>query len=535
MNMLLSRLLPPRTASAAGEKENTSSPGRCAFHKWCTRQDLNLHESLHTPLKRTCLPFHHWCVLCYYNRFIDFVKSYIIFFMKEFLRRSAAVLAVLSLTGCSVPEERPVQLNPSEYKPMETLDLHCDYVYLIDPDTGQTLIDRGSEDRMYPASLTKVMTSIIAIEEIPDPEHVTIEFTQEMLNGLIAASANRAGFLPGDSPTALDHIYGDLLPSGADCSRALAFYIAGDEEAFVGLMNDKAAELGMNDTHFVNTSGLHDDDHYTTCRDMMTLYLYCMKNETFMDILRTQVHTSVPVTHFPNGLGMTNFVLMYINQENPQYQDYQIPGFVAGKSGYTIEGQYTLVSNADINGMNLVMVNAHGYVEPHYPASIEDASVVYNWYREHFARQTPVEEGQSFGSVRVRNSFGNNIEAVAAEGFTADLPNDENLHLYIDLPETIQAPVAAGERIGSVTVYSYDRRLRTIDLLASDARPVSFFGRIQTGLYDYTGGRVWLGVILICLIAAAFFCLIVLLTLSYRQNRKKTRRHSSTNRTEHKN
>lgn len=447
--------------------------------------------------------------------------------MKSFFRKAAAVLLALTAAGCSVPEERPEQQSPSTYKPMEQLDLHCDYVYLIDPDTGQTLIDRGSQDMMYPASLTKVMTSIIAIEKIPDPENVTIEFTQEMLDGLIAASANRAGFLPGDEPTALDHIYGDLLPSGADCSRALAFYIAGDEESFVDLMNEKAKELGMDHTHFVNTSGLHDDDHYTTCRDMMTLYLYCMKNETFMDILRTQVHTSVPVQHFPEGLGMTNFVLMYINQANPQYQDYQIPGFIAGKSGYTIEGQYTLVSNAEINGMNLVMVNAHGYVEPHYPASIEDSATVYNWYREHFARQTPVEQGQSFGSVRVLNAFGNSIEAVAAESFTSDLPNDENLHLYVDLPETIEAPVSSGERIGSVTVYSYDQRVKTIDLVASDTRSASLAGKIQTALYDYTGGRVVLGVILISLIAAAFLCLLVLLALSYRENRRRRRRRQS--------
>ena len=191
--------------------------------------------------------------------------------MKFFLRILTAALAASILVGCGKKPERPPQEDPSSFKRMEELDLLCDYVYLIDPDTGQTLIDRRSEERMYPASLTKVMTSIIAIEEIPDPENVTIEFTQEMLDGLIAASANRAGFLPGDKPTALDHIYGDLLPSGADCSRALAFYIAGSEEDFVKLMNEKARELGMNDTNFVNTSGLHDDDHYTTCRDMMSL------------------------------------------------------------------------------------------------------------------------------------------------------------------------------------------------------------------------------------------------------------------------
>ena len=444
--------------------------------------------------------------------------------MKFFLRILTAALAASILVGCGKKPERPPQEDPSSFKRMEELDLLCDYVYLIDPDTGQTLIDRRSEERMYPASLTKVMTSIIAIEEIPDPENVTIEFTQEMLDGLIAASANRAGFLPGDKPTALDHIYGDLLPSGADCSRALAFYIAGSEEDFVKLMNEKARELGMNDTNFVNTSGLHDDDHYTTCRDMMTLYLYCMKNETFMDILKTQVHTSVPVDHFPDGLGMTNFVLMYINQANPQYQNYEIPGFIAGKSGYTIEGQYTLVSNADINGMNLVMVNGHGYVEPHYPASIEDSATVYNWYREHFARQTPVAEGDSFGTIHVINSFGSDPEVTAAESFTWDLPSDGNLHVVYDLPETIKGPVKAGDKVGTVTVYSYDQPVKTIDLIVSAGRSASLLGKIQTGLYNYTGGRVWLGVVLILLILASLICFVILILLNVRQKRRRRRK-----------
>ncbi len=434
--------------------------------------------------------------------------------MKFFKQLLPAVLTAVLLGACGKEMPAAIQEDPSSYQPMEELPLLCDYVYLIDPDTGQVLIDRGSEERMYPASMTKVMTSIIALEEIPDPENVTIEFTQEMLDGLIAASANRAGFLPGDKPTALDHIYGDLLPSGADCSRALAFYISGSEEAFVDLMNQKAEAIGMKDTNFVNTSGLHDDAHYTTCRDMMKLYLYCMKNPTFMEILKTQVHVSVPVDHFPEGLGMTNFVLMYINQENPPYQNYIIPGFVAGKSGYTTEGQYTLVSNAEENGMNLVMVNAHGYVEPHYPASIEDAATVYNWYNDHFARIIAIGEGESFGTIRVRNAFGRDADVQAVKGVTADLPKDENLHIYVDYPEVLEAPLKKGDKVGTVSVYSYDQLYETVDLVLSEDKPRTLLGRFQTALYDYSGGRLWMGILLVALVAASLICVIILIVLT---------------------
>ncbi|MBQ9327405.1 MAG: D-alanyl-D-alanine carboxypeptidase [Solobacterium sp.] len=439
--------------------------------------------------------------------------------MKVIRQVICAIVMMGLLGGCTAEQPRKPQEDPSTFQAREELSLHCDYVYLIDPDTEQVLMDRGGQERMYPASMTKVMTSILAIEEIPDPETVTIEFTQEMLDGLIAASANRAGFLPGDEPTALDHIYGDLLPSGADCSRALAFYIDGSEEAFVERMNEKAEALGMHDTHFVNTSGLHDDDHYTTCEDMMTLYLYCMENETFMNILKTQVHTSIPVLHFPDGLGMTNFVLMYINQENPAYsQNYMIPGFIAGKSGYTIEGQYTLVSNAEINGMNLVLVNAHGYVEPHYPASIEDASVIYNWYREHYERATPVAEGDMFGAVRVRGYSGMTAEAFAASSITGDLPSDDNLHICYELPEVLEAPLSKGQVIGTVTVYDYDKPAYTADLILQEDCPRTKLGELLTWMYEFSDGRMGLAYILLGLCALIVICLGILIAVSRRMS-----------------
>ena len=171
--------------------------------------------------------------------------------------------------------------------------------------------------------------------------------------------------------------------------------------------------------------------------------------------------------------------------------------------------------------MNLVMVNGHGYVEPHYPASIEDSATVYNWYREHFARQTPVEEGQVFGTVRVINAFGGVSEAVAAESFTSDLPSDENLHLYVDLPETVNAPLQAGDKVGTVSIYSYDQLVKTIDLVVNENRSANLFRKIQSGLYNYTNGRLWLGVILIVLILASLICMVILLLMIRAQNRRR--------------
>jgi len=437
-------------------------------------------------------------------------------------------LICLGITaGCSLePESSNHQADPSSYAPMPDLGLWCDYFYLVDIDTGQVLMDVRSDEKMYPASMTKIMTSILAIERIPDPENVTIEFTAEMMEGLVEASANRAGFVVGDEPTALDHIYGDLLPSGADCSRALAFYISGDEESFVELMNRKAEALNMKDTHFENTSGLHDDDHYTTCQDMMTLYLYCLKNPRFAEIIQTEEHVSVPVQHYPRGLSMTNFVLMYVNQEKPRYNyNFEIPGFIGGKSGYTIEGQYTLVSHASVNGMNLALVNAHGYNEPHYPASIEDAAVIYNWYRTHFERTAIVKEGTVWETLPVRNTMAGDVEVVVKDTIDMDLPNDENLHVYTELNEALSAPFTAGEAVGKISVYAYDQKVAETDLIAAESRSATAVGRLNTVMEDITRSRIWIvSMILLSVLFVLLFQMAVSKAVPIEWKRKRHRR-----------
>ena len=396
-------------------------------------------------------------------------------------------------------------------------DLYSEYVYLEDADTGQVLIDTRSEEQMYPASMTKLMTGIVAIEHISDLSE-TYTITNEIMSGLIEASANRAGFLAGDSPTLEDLLYGTLLPSGAECARALAFYVSGSEEAFVDLMNEKAQELGMTGTHFVNTTGLHDDDHYSTCRDMAILMNYCMQNEEMIKILSTEYHTSVAVKHYPNGLGMENGVLQYINQTDPKYQNFDIPGFVCGKSGYTLEGLYTLASYATESNMNLILVDCHGYKEQHYPASIADAASIYNWFAEHYSRQTVYSQGDELTTVRVRDSSVSTLKVTCSETVTMDLPNDDNLHVVLDFPDTVEAGTKKGDPIGTLKIYDYDQLVYSQDYYAEEDCPQSFMGTVRTVLYEHAAWISLIGLGLIVLILALG---------NYHPKKKKKRIHST--------
>ncbi|MDD6369783.1 hypothetical protein [Galactobacillus timonensis] len=416
-------------------------------------------------------------------------------------------IAVLSgsllLAGCGKPQTATVVDDPSTYAPEETLTLSSEYYYLEDLDTGSVLLDEGSIQRMFPASLTKMMTAIVALENVPDPENVTIEITRTTLAGLIEASANRAGYWYGDTPTALDLIYGVLLPSGADCCRALALYVSGSEEAFVDLMNQKAQELGMLDTHFVNTTGLHDDNHYSTCRDLAKLLKYCMQNETFMEVIHTRKYVSTPVKTYPDGLSMDNYVLFYLDEYDPAWDThFSIPGFIGGKGGYTIEARHCLASLCDAGSLHLLLINAHAYKDPYYyPAAIEDAAVIYNYFGAHYAYEEPIIAGSTVASIKVRNGDVTQVDAVAADTVAGILPSDSNLHVYVDAPTVLNAPVTEGTVIGKVQVYAYDRLYAESDLYLNTSVEKTFAGSVRTLLQEKGGAFALLAGVAVMLLA----------------------------------
>lgn len=124
------------------------------------------------------------------------------------------------------------------------------------------LMQKNSEEKIYPASLTKMMTVLVAIENLPDLQE-EIKLTSSTFQGLYEADASMAGFKPGEQVRAIDLLYGAMLPSGAECCIGLADQIAGSEQNFVKIMNQKAAALGMDNTRFENATGLHNENHYT--------------------------------------------------------------------------------------------------------------------------------------------------------------------------------------------------------------------------------------------------------------------------------
>ena len=266
----------------------------------------------------------------------------------------------------SEPEETPAQEDPGEktYTPASVtdatktldLELYSENALLIDLESNTVLVQKNADARIYPASMTKVMTVLVAAEHIENWDE-TFTMTQSIIDPLFLADASMAGFVHGEEVSMTELLYGAVLPSGAEATEALAIVTAGSEEAFAALMNEKAQALGLKDTHFVDASGLHDENHYTTLSDMAIIMQAALDNPHCREVLTSVNHTSPATAQNPEGVAMTNRFLYRIRPQQTGNVDIQ-----AAKTGYTAQAMNCCVSYGIMeNGRAAICVTAHAW------------------------------------------------------------------------------------------------------------------------------------------------------------------------------
>lgn len=245
------------------------------------------------------------------------------------------------------------------------------YAILIQAKGGKVIGELHGDEKIYPASMTKIMTAVVALEELEDLDR-EITLGSGMFAELYAGDATQAGFQPGETVRALDLLYGVLLPSGAECCVGLAEEIAGSEEAFAELMNKKADKLGMENTHFCDSTGLHDPEHYSTPHDMAVLLKYAIRNRTFREIIESPWHSTPATNVHPDGI--TFYSTLFKNLPDPSVTGGEILG---GKTGYTGEAGHCLASYARIEGREYILVTA-GAPDDGGTPHIRDARILYD-------------------------------------------------------------------------------------------------------------------------------------------------------------
>lgn len=223
-------------------------------------------------------------------------------------------------------------------------EVNANFAILVDADAGLVVAEKNGSAKMYPASMTKVMTLLVACEHITDLNE-KLEITQDIVDYVKKEGASNCGFKAGEQVTMLDLLYGLILPSGADAALALVRRIAGSEEQFVALMNQKAQQLGISaTTHFTNCTGLYNDNHYSTAEDMAIIMRAAAQNSVAATILTTRSYTTQANNKRMTGLSFSNLFLKRIDTQTTGGQvNFAKTGYVA-KAGNCAVSYFTAAS-----------------------------------------------------------------------------------------------------------------------------------------------------------------------------------------------
>lgn len=360
------------------------------------------------------------------------------------------------------------------------LEVRSEYVYVEDTEIGQVLYEKNADVPMYPASLTKMMSVILAIENIPNTNEV-ITITEETLAGLAEANASVVGYDVSDEVRVIDLLYGALLSSGADCINALALRVSGSVSTFVELMNKKAQDIGMGSTHFCNPTGLHEPDHVSTARDMALLLRYCRSNALFKTILGTDRYVSAPVASNEEGFYMRS----WFREEMSAYRE--IPGYEGGKTGYTAYAGYCLASTATNNDMSVLAIVCGSPSIEGRDALYQEVYSLYNYFFDNYERRTLISEGDLMGSTRVIDGEADQtLEFYALRTYTCDL-RQGSLQVENTLPEEIYAPAQLGDTVGSVKFYSDGELIYQEDYRLTENVELDKFGRFCRQVGQFFG------------------------------------------------
>lgn len=393
---------------------------------------------------------------------------------------------------------------------------------LIDSVSGRVLFEKDSDKRMYPASTTKIMTALLAIEavereEISLDDSVTI--TADMLE-MSDPDGTTIALKEGETIT-LDYLLkGLMVASGNDAACAIATYVEGDVMKFVDKMNERAKEIGTKDTHFANPHGLHDDAHYTTAADMAKIAWTAMKLDKFRNIADI-VHIKIPPTD------LTEKERYYINTNgllsSMRYLDYYYKGAIGIKTGYTSKAGNCLVSAANRDGLEFIGV-LFGGADVKY--SHNESIDMLDWGFEQFNTSVAINKEEMVCEIKVKQGKGTDSLTLAAkEGVRVVIPKDVNvdeLEIRPELPEAVYAPITAGTEVGGVTVLLNSEELGKGMLVAAKSVERSFFWPVMA-----LGEWIWsmpVVRVIVCVAGVGIIFFIVLFFTAIHKNLKRAKR-----------
>lgn len=372
--------------------------------------------------------------------------------MKKSIRLLSVLFALCVILSSAIPNASAVSY-PNDVKTM------ADSILLVNMDSGQTVFEKDPDSKRYPASTTKIMTYIIVVESIDDLDNTLVPIKQEIIDKLKGTGSSLAYVENhvGESMTVIDLLYSMMVPSGNDAAMVLADYVGnGDMNVFIDKMNKKAEELGCENTHFQNPDGLHDDNHYTTARDLYKITTYALTLPRFAEISNTTEYTC-------EGDDLPLITTNYLIDEYRGGEYYYM--YAKGiKTGTTDEAGRCLVTTATADGYSYMAIILHapykeGEQEEYY--TFTDAADLFRWALTSLELKTVKTSNTPICEQKVKLSMQcDAVNLVPESNITVLVPSDiEDKDIIIEpnLPEVAEAPLSKDKPVGTAKVYYSDK------------------------------------------------------------------------------
>lgn len=392
----------------------------------------------------------------------------------------------------------------------------------VTPDNDEIIFEKGADERVYPASITKIMTATLMLESERYNPEAKVAMTEEVLKLISGTGSSVSNLKVGEEITQLDLLYMVLMSSFGDCTLLAAITYADTVENFVAKMNAKAQELGLENTHYENPVGLHHEENYTTPRDTYILTKYALQNETFKTVCESHRYT-VPATNMSNytrTLTTTNML-----QDNTT--NYYYPYAKGVKTGYTDEAGRCLVSTASYNGYKYMCL-VFG-CPPNAREHFADSRNLYRWAFNNFKYKQVADSDNPICEIGVDLSLNTDFVSLYVEnGFRSVLPKDADDSTISIVPhptdKKVDAPIKKGQVLGTADIIYAEQVLGTVNLVShEDVEKSNLLALLRAVKKFFTSSYMKIVYALIGIAVLVFIISIIKLNAGRKKSKRKVK------------